>query len=152
MECNPLLSFSIDWKLFGPFIDVLHVEIAVQTLKRGAKGNPIFRILCWNYTIVVKNTNIITHTTHYVHDEDFKRMRKKKAFERGRKQQLWTVNLSFRNWEARSTEDIQQVNSVGSKYGVQLVPKKLTSTETETPERILYTKTQIWLNQIKVLC
>ena len=70
MEGNPLLSLSFDWKLFGPFIDVLHVEIAVQTLKRGTKGNPIFRILCWNYTIVVQNTNIITHTTHYVHDED----------------------------------------------------------------------------------
>ena len=74
MEGNPLLSLSIDWKLFGPFIDVLHVEMTVQTLKRGTKGNPIFRILCWNYTIVVQNTNIITHTTHYVHDEDGKRM------------------------------------------------------------------------------
>ena len=49
---------------------------------------------------------------------------KKKIFERGRKQNLWTVNLSFRNWEARSTEDIQQVNSVASKYGVQLVPNE----------------------------
>ena len=50
--------------------------------------------------------------------------KKKKTFERGRKQHLWTVNLSFRNWEARSTEDIQQVNSVALKYGVQLVPNE----------------------------
>ena len=107
-------------------MDVLHVEIAVQTLKRGTKGNPIFRILCWNYTIVVQNTNMITHTTHYVHDEGCKRMRlkKKKTFERGRKKNLWTVNLSFRNCEARLPEDIQQVNSVASKYGVQLVPNE----------------------------
>ena len=62
-------------KLFGPFIDILHVESAVQTFKRGTKGNPIFRILCWNYTIVVQNTNTITHTTHYVRDEECKRMR-----------------------------------------------------------------------------
>ena len=73
-----ILSSSIDWKLFGPFIDILHVESAVQTLKRGTKGNPIFRIRCWNYTTLVQNTNIITHTTHYVHDEDCKRMRLKK--------------------------------------------------------------------------
>ena len=49
---------------------------------------------------------------------------KKKTFERGRKQNLWTVNLSFRNWEARLPEDVQQVNSVASKYGVQLVPNE----------------------------
>ena len=75
LSWNAIFSSSIDWKLFGPFIDVLHVESAVQTFKRGTKGNPIFRILCWNYTIVVQNTNIITHATHYVHDEECKRMR-----------------------------------------------------------------------------
>ena len=48
---------------------------------------------------------------------------KKKIWER--QKNLWTVNLSFRNWEARLLpEDIQQVNSVASKYGVQLVPNE----------------------------
>ena len=49
---------------------------------------------------------------------------KKETFERGRKQNLWTVNLSFRNWEARLPGDIQQLNSVASNYGVQLVPNE----------------------------
>ena len=49
---------------------------------------------------------------------------KKETFERGRKQNLGTVNLSFRNWEARLPEDIQQLNSVASNYGVQLVPNE----------------------------
>ena len=40
------------------------------------------------------------------------------------KQNLWTVNLSFRKREARLPEDIHQVNSVASKYGVQLVPNE----------------------------
>ena len=47
-----------------------------------------------------------------------------KTLKRGRKQNLWTVNLSFRNCEARLPEDIQQVNSEASKYGVQLVPNE----------------------------
>ena len=145
MECKPLLSFSIDWKLFGQFLDALHVEIAVQTLKRGTKGNPIFRILCWNYAIVVQNTKHTTSMTKSAREWD-----KNKNISRGRKQNLWTVNLSFRNWEARSPEDIQQVNSVASEYGVQLVPNEA-YLDGDWPERILYTKTQIWVNQIKVL-
>ena len=70
MECKPLLSLSIDWKLFGQFIDALHVEITVQTLKRGTKDNPIFRILCWNYTIVYKIL-IGTLTNYDDEDENF---------------------------------------------------------------------------------
>ena len=34
------------------------------------------------------------------------------------------MNLSFRNWEARLPEGIQQVNSVASEYGVQVVPNE----------------------------
>ena len=49
---------------------------------------------------------------------------KTETFQRGRKQNLWTLNLSFRNWEALSPEDIQQVNSVASRYGVQLLPNE----------------------------
>ena len=93
---------------------------------------------------MVQNTNIITHTTHDVHDEDCKRMTlKKKAFERGREQNLSTVNLSFRKREARLPEDIQQVNSGASSTEYSLYPTKLISTVTETPQRFLYTKTQI---------
>ena len=58
--------------------------------------------------------------TKTARERDFK----KKPFERGRKQNLWTVNLSFRNWETRLPEDIQQVNSVASKYGVQIAPNE----------------------------
>ena len=50
--------------------------------------------------------------------------KKKETFERGRKENLWTVNLSLRKREARLPEDIQQVNSVASNYGVQLVPNE----------------------------
>ena len=96
LSCNAILSLSIDWKLFGPFIDIPLVESAVQTLKRGTKGNPIFRILCWNYTIVVQNTNIITHTTHNVPNENCKRMThthtKKNIWER---QKAKPVNSEF---------------------------------------------------------
>ena len=51
------------------------LKVQFRLLREALKGNPIFRILCWNYTIVVQNTNIITHTTHYVHDEECNRMR-----------------------------------------------------------------------------
>ena len=70
MECKPLLSLSVDRKLFGQFIDELHVEIAVETLKRGTKGNPMFRILCWNYAIVVQNTKHTTSMTKNAREWD----------------------------------------------------------------------------------
>ena len=44
-------------------------------------------------------------------------------------------------------EDIQQVNSVASKYSVQPVPNEA-YLDGEPPERILYAKTESWLNQI----
>ena len=89
VECNPLFVHWLEtvWAVHW----LLHVEIAVQTLKRGTKGNPIFRILCWNYAIVVQNTNIITHTTHNVHDEDCKRMKKKKN--------IWERHAESKTWE-----------------------------------------------------
>ena len=51
------------------------------------------------------------------------------------KQNLWTVNLSFRKREARLPEDIQQINSVALSTEYNLYPTKLISTVTETPER-----------------
>ena len=69
------------------------VEIALQTLKRGTKGNPIIRIFFWNYTVVVQNNNIITHTTHDVHDEDCKRMTLKKSI--WERQRAKPVNSEF---------------------------------------------------------
>ena len=151
LECNPLFVHWLET------VWAVHWHTACwkcsSHIEERKKGNPIFRILCWNYTIVVQNTNIITHTTPKVPDENCKRMththtHTKKTFERGRKQNLWTVILSFRKREARLPEDIQQINSVASSTEYNLYPTKLISTVTETPERILYTKTQIWLNQI----
>ena len=55
---------------------------------------------------------------------EIKKFKKIKKHLRGRKQHLRTVNLSFRNWEARLREGIQQVNSVASEYGVQVVPNE----------------------------
>ena len=52
---------------------------------------------------------------------------KKNTFERGRKQNLRTVNLSFRRREARLPEDIQQINSVSSSTEYNLCPTKLIS-------------------------
>ena len=52
---------------------------------------------------------------------------KKNTFERGRKQNPRTVNLSFRRREARLPEDIQQINSVSSSTEYNLCPTKLIS-------------------------
>ena len=52
------------------------------------------------------------------------------------------MNLSFRKRETLSLpEDIQQVNSVASKYSVQPVPNEA-YLDGEPPERILYAKTE----------
>ena len=97
------------------------VEIALQTLKRGTKDNPIVRIFFWNYTVVVQNTNIITHTTHNVHDEDCKRMALKKKHLREAESktcQQWIYLLS--TFTRRHTAS----KFGGVKYGVQLVPNE----------------------------
>ena len=52
------------------------------------------------------------------------------------------MNLSFRKRETLSLpEDIQQVNSVASKYSVQPVPNEV-YLDGEPRERILYAKTE----------
>ena len=50
------------------------LKVQFRLWREAQKVTQIFRILCWNYTIVVQNTNIITHTTHNVPNENCKRM------------------------------------------------------------------------------
>ena len=54
------------------------LKLQFRLWREAQKVTQFFKFLCWNYTIVVQNINIITHTTHNVHDEDCKRMTLKK--------------------------------------------------------------------------